>query len=156
MLVGWHFFLKKFYIMAIKIRLARCGRKSSPHYSIVVIESTRKQTGKFIEKIGHYHPLKLNDDANRIVVDGERVKYWIGVGAIPTEAIIKFMKILKIDGVEKFKLKSANPELIGKSKDDIAAMKKAQKDALIAAKKAKEEAKKVAAKALEESQPTAA
>ena len=133
--------------MATKIRLARGGRKASPHYGIVVIESTRKQTGKFIEKIGHYHPLKLDTDPERIILQADRLKYWLSVGAVPTEAIIKFMKALKIEGVAKYKTPHANPAHLGKSKEAIAADKKAAKDKLAADKKAKAEAAKNAATA---------
>lgn len=141
------FFLKKLYIMATKIRLARGGRKASAHYSIVVIESSRRQTGKFIEKIGHYHPLKSDTDSDRIVLKADRAKYWLSVGAVPTEVVIKFMRLLKIDGTEKYKVTKANPAHTGKSKKVVAAEKKAEKDAKIAAKKAKDELAKNAAKA---------
>ncbi len=137
--------------MATKIRLARGGRKSSAHYSIVVIESHRKQTGKFIERIGHYHPLRAEDDSTRIVLDSERAKYWLSVGAIPTEIVIKFMKKLKVEIGEKYNVTKANPLYIGKSKETIALEKKVAKDAQAAAKKAKaEEAKKIASEVASE------
>ena len=132
--------------MATKIRLARGGRKAAPHYGIVVIESTRKQTGKFIEKIGHYHPLNSDDSNNRIVMDADRLKYWLSVGAIPTDSIVKFMKLLNISGFEKFATKQHNTKNSGVSRKELAAKKKALDAELLAKKKEKEAAAKEAAK----------
>ena len=132
--------------MATKIRLARGGRKAAPHYSIVVIESSRKQTGKFIEKIGHYHPLKNDQDKDRIILESDRLKYWLSVGAIPTDSIIRFMKILNISGFEKFSKKVANAKYIGVSKKTIAEDKKKLQAELAEKKKAKDLAIKEAAK----------
>ena len=131
--------------MATKIRLSRGGKKASPHYSIVVINSTKKQTGKFIEKIGHYHPLEADSSPNRVIMDVERLKYWLGVGAIPTDAIIRFMIKMKVEGVDKFKTKHANPKYVGVSKEQIAEMKKKEKAEAAERKKAKEAAAKAAA-----------
>lgn len=78
--------------MSLKIRLSRCGSKKDPHYSVVVIESTKARDGKFVEKIGHYHP-KLHNDA-RVFIDQGRWNYWKSVGACPTEVVIKLASIL--------------------------------------------------------------
>ena len=79
--------------MATKIRLARNGRKKKPHYSIVVISSRRAREGKYIEKLGTYSPLLDKDDENRIVIKNqERVKYWLGVGAIPSSRVVTLLK----------------------------------------------------------------
>lgn len=71
--------------MAIGIRLSRGGVRSVPTY-IVVADARSSRDGKFIEKIGTYNPLLAKDDEKRIVLDGERAKHWLSVGAQPTSS----------------------------------------------------------------------
>jgi small subunit ribosomal protein S16 len=66
--------------MAVKIRLRRMGRKKAPHYRIVVADSTAPRDGRFVESLGYYKPL---ESPARLVVDLERVDYWVGQGARP-------------------------------------------------------------------------
>jgi small subunit ribosomal protein S16 len=68
--------------MAVKIRLARRGRKKMAMYDIVVAESTSPRDGRFIEKIGSYNP---NTDPSTVVLKSERAVYWLMVGAQPTD-----------------------------------------------------------------------
>jgi small subunit ribosomal protein S16 len=68
--------------MAVKIRLARRGRKKMAMYDIVVAESTSPRDGRFIEKIGSYNP---NTDPSTVVLKSERAVYWLMVGATPTD-----------------------------------------------------------------------
>ena len=77
--------------MAISIRLSRGGSKKRPYYRIVVADARSPRDGKFIEKIGTYNPLLAKDDAKRIVLDGERAGYWLGVGAQPTDRVARFL-----------------------------------------------------------------
>ena len=63
--------------MALKIRLSRGGAKKKPFYRIVVAEATSPRDGKFVEKIGSYNPMVDHDNKDRLVIDAERVKYWI-------------------------------------------------------------------------------
>lgn len=77
--------------MAITLRLARHGRKNRPHYAIVVADSRAPRDGKFIEKVGTYNPLLNKEDANRVTLKAERVKYWLGVGAKPTDRVAIFL-----------------------------------------------------------------
>jgi len=77
--------------MAISLRLSRGGSKKRPYYRIVVADARSPRDGKFIEKIGTYNPLLAKDDAKRIVLDGERAKYWLGVGAQPTDRVARFL-----------------------------------------------------------------
>ena len=67
--------------MALKIRLSRGGAKKKPFYRIVVAEATSPRDGKFVEKIGSYNPMVDHDNKERLVIDPERVKYWISKGA---------------------------------------------------------------------------
>ena len=84
--------------MAVKLRLRREGTVKRPHYRIVAADSRSPRNGRFIESIGHYHPL---DEPSTIQLDGERALHWLRNGALPTAAV---EKLLRIDGVwEQFK-----------------------------------------------------
>ena len=69
----------------VKIRLKRVGTKNTPVYRVVVADRRSPRDGKFIEEIGTYQPLKA--DAINFTLDLERVKYWVGVGAQPSETV---------------------------------------------------------------------
>jgi small subunit ribosomal protein S16 len=77
--------------MAVKIRLARGGAKKRPFYRIVVAEATAPRDGRFIERIGSYNPMLGKDNADRIVLDEDRVKHWLSVGAQPTDRVLRFL-----------------------------------------------------------------
>jgi small subunit ribosomal protein S16 len=77
--------------MAVKIRLARGGAKKRPYYRVVVADQRSPRDGKFIEKIGTYNPLLSKEDPKRMVIDLEKAKAWIAKGALPTEAVEKFL-----------------------------------------------------------------
>lgn len=77
--------------MALKIRLARGGAKKRPFYRIVVAEATSPRDGRFVERVGSYNPLLPATHAERIVLNAERVKYWLSVGAQPTDRVAKFL-----------------------------------------------------------------
>jgi small subunit ribosomal protein S16 len=77
--------------MALKIRLARGGAKKRPFYRIVVAENTSPRDGKFIERIGSYNPILAADHPERVVINTERAKHWLSVGAQPTERVEKFL-----------------------------------------------------------------
>ncbi len=78
--------------MAIKIRLARGGSKKRPYYSVVVADVRSPRDGRFIEKIGAYNPLLAKDNEKRFHVDEERAKYWLSVGAQPTDRVARYLK----------------------------------------------------------------
>ncbi|MEU5848107.1 30S ribosomal protein S16 [Saccharopolyspora shandongensis] len=84
--------------MAVKIKLARIGKIREPHYRIVVADARTRRNGRAIETIGQYHP---KQNPSGIIVNSERVQYWLGVGAQPTEPV---QNILEITGDwQKFK-----------------------------------------------------
>jgi small subunit ribosomal protein S16 len=76
--------------MSVKIRLARGGTKKRPFYRIVVAESRYARDGRFIEKIGTYNPM-LPKDVQRVTLDVERAKHWLGNGATPSERVAFFL-----------------------------------------------------------------
>ena len=77
----------------LKIRLARGGAKKRPYYSIVVADSHSPRDGRFIEKVGAYNPLLKKDDAQRLVLKGERITEWLSKGAQPTDRVARFLAL---------------------------------------------------------------
>jgi small subunit ribosomal protein S16 len=76
--------------MALKIRLARGGAKKRPFYKIVVADARCPRDGRFIEKVGTYNPMLPADHSDRLLINDERVKHWLSVGAQPTDRLIRF------------------------------------------------------------------
>jgi small subunit ribosomal protein S16 len=70
--------------MAVRIRLKKMGRKHQPFFRMVAIDSRAPRDGKVIEELGHYDPLVKDTDA-RAILNGERISYWLSVGALPSE-----------------------------------------------------------------------
>lgn len=76
--------------MAVKIKLMRLGKIRNPQYRIVVADARTKRDGRAIEEIGKYRP---KEDPSYIEVNSERVQYWLGVGAQPTDPVLNLLKI---------------------------------------------------------------
>lgn len=70
--------------MSVKIRLSRIGAKKQPTYRVVVAEERSKRDGRIVERLGHYDP---RTEPPTIVLNEERTRYWLGVGARPTDAL---------------------------------------------------------------------
>ena len=87
--------------MATKIRLKRMGKKFYAFYRVVIMDSRNKRDGRSIEEIGIYDP---NKQPSLIQIDSERAQYWLGVGAQPSEPVLKLLKITgdwqKFKGIE--------------------------------------------------------
>ena len=77
--------------MSVSIRLSRGGAKKRPYYRIVVANSTAPRDGAFLEKIGTYNPMLPKGDEKRVILDGERAKHWLSVGAQPTDRVARFL-----------------------------------------------------------------
>ncbi len=77
--------------MALKLRMARAGRRNLPFYHIVVADSRQARDGKFIEKLGTYDPRLPQGHEKRVVINLERAKYWLGNGAQPSERVAIFL-----------------------------------------------------------------
>jgi small subunit ribosomal protein S16 len=75
--------------VSVKIRLSRFGAKKQPTYRIVVAEERSKRDGRIVEKIGHFDP---RTEPPTIVLNEERTRYWLGVGARPTDALGPILK----------------------------------------------------------------
>lgn len=78
--------------MSMKIRLARGGSKKRPFYRIVAADSRMPRDGRFIEKLGTYNPLLAKDNEERVKMNMERVQYWLGEGAQPTDRIARMLE----------------------------------------------------------------
>ncbi|HEU5332787.1 MAG TPA: 30S ribosomal protein S16 [Actinocrinis sp.] len=104
--------------MAVKIKLKRLGKIRTPQYRIVIADARTKRDGRAIEEIGKYHP---KEDPSFIEVNSDRVQYWLGVGAQPTESVTA---ILKVTGDwQKFKgLPAPKPMLVAAPKADRKAL----------------------------------
>ena len=113
--------------MAMKLRLARGGSKKRPMYRIVAADSRAPRDGRYIERLGTYNPLLPKDNEQRITMNVERVQYWLGQGAEPTDRVSRMLE---------------NASVIAKK--DRANLKKGEPG-----KKAIERAKERAAKAAE-------
>lgn len=102
--------------MAMKIRLARGGSKKRPFYRIVAADSRMPRDGRYVEKLGTYNPLLAKDDENRVQMNMERVNYWLGEGAQPTDRISRFLEAAGvIEKKERANLKKGVP---GKAAQD--------------------------------------
>ena len=77
--------------MSLRIRLSRGGAKKRPFYRIVIADSRSPRDGRFIEKIGTYNPMLPKDGGNRLVIKEDRVKYWVSVGALPSDRVARFL-----------------------------------------------------------------
>ena len=75
--------------MATKIRLKRIGRRNRPFYRLIVIDSRKRRDGAAIEQIGWYNPI---DPKHSYEIMDDRILYWLGEGAIPSNAVKKIMK----------------------------------------------------------------
>lgn len=77
--------------MSVKIRLARGGAKKRPYYYIVAAHTTSPRDGRYIEQVGTFNPMLKKDDENRVRLNVDRCKYWLSVGAQPTDRVARFL-----------------------------------------------------------------
>jgi len=77
--------------MATKIRMSRAGAKNRPFFRIVVADSTSPRDGRFLEKLGTYDPLLPKENPQRVVLNVERIKHWLSVGAKPSDRVARFL-----------------------------------------------------------------
>jgi small subunit ribosomal protein S16 len=125
--------------VAVKIRLLRMGKIRNPQYRIVVADSRTKRDGKAIEFIGVYHP---KEEPSRIEVNSERVQYWLGVGAQPSEPVLAILS--KTGDWQKFKglPAPAEPLKVAAPKADRKATYEAEAQAAAGLEAPKAQAKK--------------
>ncbi|MEP3422137.1 MAG: 30S ribosomal protein S16 [Erythrobacter sp.] len=135
--------------MAISLRLSRGGAKKRPYYRIVAADSRSPRDGKYLEQIGTYNPLLAKDDENRVKLIEDRVRYWLGVGAQPSDRVLRFLDAAGI--MERAARNNPNKAKPGEKATERAEEKAEKaKEAEEAAKAAEEEAKAAAAAPAEE------
>jgi small subunit ribosomal protein S16 len=108
----------------MKIRLARGGSKKRPFYSIVASDSRMPRDGRFIEKLGTYNPLLPKDSEDRVKMDLERVQYWLGQGAQPTDRVSRMLEAAGV--LEKKERNNPKKAVPGKKAQDRAEEKAAK------------------------------
>ena len=123
----------------LKMRLSMGGTKKRPVYKIVVADSRFPRDGRFIEKLGFFNPLLPKDKKERIGLDIERIKYWLGQGARPTTRVAR---ILGEKEIMPMPAKGNNPQKAIPKKD-----RKKEGEAEAPKEEAKAEAPKEEAKA---------
>ncbi len=136
--------------MAVSLRLSRGGSKKRPYYKVVVSDTRSPRDGKYLEQVGTYNPLLAKDDENRVRLVEDRIKYWLGVGAQPTDRVARMLDKAGI----KERVATVNPnkaEPGKKAKDRVE--DKAGK--AVAAAEAAEAAKVAAAEAAEAAEAAA-
>jgi len=140
----------------LKIRLARGGAKKRPYYQIIVADARAPRDGRFIEKVGSYNPLLERSNETRVVLNKDRIQHWLGVGALPTDRVEKFLVdagLLKAkprpEQTKKNQPRAKTQEKMREAAEKQAAALEAAKAAEAAAAEAEKEAAKEAAKEVE-------
>ena len=77
--------------MSVSLRLSRGGSKKRPYYKIVASNSRAPRDGKYLEQVGTYNPLLAKDNSDRVRLVEDRVRYWLGVGAQPTDRVARLL-----------------------------------------------------------------
>ncbi|MDA1091292.1 MAG: 30S ribosomal protein S16 [Proteobacteria bacterium] len=107
--------------MSLRIRLSRGGAKKRPFYRIVVADSRNARDGRYIERLGTYNPMVAKDHPDRLTTVDERIKYWLGVGAKPSERVIRFLSdvglVEKPTFPEQTKQHMPRPKTLERQKD---------------------------------------
>jgi len=134
--------------MAIALRLSRGGAKKRPYYRIVAADSRAPRDGKYLEQIGTYNPLLAKDSPERVKLNEDRVRYWLGVGAQPSDRVLRFLDAAGIqERAARNNPQKAEPGEKAKERAEEKAEK--LKEAEEAKAAAEEEAKAAAAAAAE-------
>jgi small subunit ribosomal protein S16 len=111
--------------MSTALRFSRGGSKKTPYYRLVATDSRSPRDSKFLEKLGTYNPLLKKEDKNRFSYNEERLKYWLSVGAKPSETVARFLRSVGV--------LTAKPTYIAKAKGTGAKKKSVEASAAAAA-----------------------
>jgi len=141
--------------MSLKLRLSRGGAKKRPYYRIVVADSRMPRDGRYIERVGTYNPMLPQEHPDRIKLDGDRIKHWLGVGAQPSDRVARFLgqaEIIPMPAISETPKKSApRTKTLERMREvEAAAAAKAEADAAAAEQAAADAAEAAAAPAVEE------
>ena len=139
--------------MALKLRLARHGAKKRPYYRVVVADSRAPRDGRFIDIVGKYNPMLPKDSEDRVTLDVEKCKEWLGKGARPTERVARFLGAAGLwdwkagNNPEKGKPGAKAEQMIKDKAEKAEARKAAEAEAKEAAKEAAKAAEEAAKEA---------
>ena len=111
----------------LRIRLRRTGQKHQPSYRLVVADQNARRDGDFVEIVGHYNP---RSEPTEIVVNEERIKYWLGVGAQPSDTVHRILHKQGLTTTEPRK-QATKPSRV--EREAVAAAEKAAAEAAAAA-----------------------
>ncbi len=140
--------------MPVRIRLRRMGRKKQAHYRVVVADGAKAPNGRIVEKLGYYRPLS---DPARLVLDMERVEFWLSKGALPSDTVDSLIKKARRGGDDSVAIGEPDPEEVkAKKAAALAAKRKAEKAAAEEAEAAEDEEAEAAAEEDEEPEAEAA
>ncbi len=140
--------------MAVRIRLRRMGRKKNPHYRVVVADSAKPRDGRIVENLGYYRPVA---EPARLVLDLDRVDYWLGEGAQPSETVRSLVAKARKGGDETMAVGEVDAELQkSRQAEELAARRRAEEEAAAAAKAEAEAAAKAEAAAAVEAEASPA
>jgi small subunit ribosomal protein S16 len=89
--------------MAVRIKLKRFGRRHQPHYRLAAVDHRKDRNADVIEELGVYDPINRKED-QQVILKRERIEYWLGVGAQPTETV---RRIFEKNGLVQAKVRSA-------------------------------------------------
>ena len=128
--------------MALKLRLARHGAKKRPYYRIVAADSRAPRDGRFIDIVGSYNPMLPKDSEDRVKLDLEKCKDWLGKGAQPTERVARFLGAAGL-----WEWKAGNNPQKGKPGQKALEREEERKEKAEARAEAEKEAKEAAAEA---------
>ncbi|HAQ32645.1 MAG TPA: 30S ribosomal protein S16, partial [Rhodospirillaceae bacterium] len=136
--------------MALKIRMARGGAKKRPFYRIVITDSRMPRDGRFIERVGTHNPMVAKNHPGRVTLKEDRIKYWLGVGAKPSNRVACFLADVGLCEKPPIPEQTKKDKPKAKTLERLAAKEEAKK----AAAEAKEAEAKAAAEAPAEEAPT--
>jgi len=123
--------------MALKIRLSRGGAKKAPFYRLVVADTRAPRDGRFVERVGTHNPRVPHDHAERLVVKEERIKYWMSVGALPTDRVQRLLSKIGLTEMPTIREQTKKNKPRAKT---VERMKEAEEAAKVAAEAAASEA----------------
>ncbi len=124
--------------MSLKIRLSRVGAKAQPTYRLVVADSRYPRDGRFIEKVGTYNPRVPHDHKERLVLKEERIKHWIGTGALPTDRVQRLLAKVGITTAPEIHAQTKQDKPRAKTQERLRVAEEAAKAAAEAAASAAE------------------
>lgn len=113
--------------MAVRIRLKKMGRKHKPFYRLCAMDSRTGRDGRVIEELGYYDPMVRDTDA-RAILNGERIQYWIGVGAQPSDKAGVLIRKYGLNGTHVEQQKAALEKVSAQKKRTHTAVVNARAD----------------------------